>query len=217
MRLVGISDTHLRHLRYDIDVPPGEILIHAGDAMIEGTELEARAFFQWFGSLPHEHKIFCAGNHDGIFEKYPELARSLVPAGVTYLQDSEVTIAGLRIYGSPWTPEFMNWAFNLPRGEALKRKWARIPAGLDVLVTHGPPWGILDQVLGEHAHLGCADLRDAVLRAKPRLHVFGHIHTGHGQLVHQGATRFANVAICDERYAPSFPATVIELEARKGP
>lgn len=217
MRIVALSDTHLRHLKHEIEVPPGDILIHAGDAMIEGTELEARAFFNWFGAFPHRHKVYVAGNHDVIFEKDPNLARSLVPAGITYLEDSEVTIDGLRIYGSPWTPEFMNWAFNLRRGAPIRKMWDLIPTGLDVLVTHGPPKYVLDQVVGRpDEHLGCLDLRNAIHKKQPRVHVFGHIHTGHG-ILDLLKTKCMNVAICDESYTPVFPATVIELEARKGP
>lgn len=215
--IVAISDTHLQHLRYPIEVPDGDILIHAGDAMIEGTELEARAFFTWFGALPHRRKIFVAGNHDTVFEKCPGAALGLVPESVTYLEDSEVTIDGLRIYGSPWTPEFMNWAFNVRRGRPIQKKWDLIPAGLDILITHGPPMGILDRVWGQEEHLGCRELRDTVRRVKPRVHLFGHIHSGHGKMVYDSIVLCANVAICDEAYRPTYPATVIEIEARKGP
>lgn len=215
--IVAISDTHLRHLRTPIEIPAGDILIHAGDAMIQGTELEARAFFHWFGTLPHARKIYVAGNHDTIFEKRPEDARALIPEGVTYLQDSEVVINGLRIYGAPWTPEFMNWAFNVRRGAPIQKKWDLIPTGLDILVTHGPPMGVLDRVYGEEEHLGCRELRDTVRRVKPKVHLFGHIHSGHGKMAYDSGTLCANVAICDESYRPAYPATVIELEARKGP
>ena len=214
LRLVALSDTHLRHIRHEIKVPPGDILIHAGDAMLEGTELEARAFFNWFGELPHRRKVYVAGNHDVIFQKNPTLARKLVPRGVDYLEDSEVSIDGLRIYGSPWQPEFCDWAFNLPRGDALRSKWNLIPDGIDILVTHGPPMGVLDMNM-EGEHVGCQDLRKAVNRVKPRLHIFGHIHCGHGQVTWDG-THFINAAICDERYGPSYPSTVMDLEARKG-
>lgn len=217
LRLVALSDTHLRHIRHEIHVPPGDILIHAGDAMIEGTELEAQAFFQWFGALPHRHKVYIAGNHDWIFQKDPELARSLVPAGVTYLEDSEAVVAGLRFYGSPWSPEFMDWAFNLPRGPKLRDKWKRIPTGLDVLVTHTPPKYTLDRVIGRpDEYLGCADLRQAVEQKKPRVHVFGHIHTGHGTMEREG-TKFVNGAICDEAYHPRFQPIEFDLEPLKGP
>lgn len=209
MIIVCMSDTHLRHTKALIDVPLGDILIHAGDAAIEGTELELMEFFDWFASLPHPHKIYVAGNHDCLFEKDPERARSLVPAGVTYLEDSGVLINGLSIWGSPWQPEFYNWAFNLPRGSRLKEKWDLIPSGTDILVTHGPPMGALD-MNGEREFVGCADLRDAVDRVRPKLHVFGHIHSSYGKVT-WGGTTFVNASVCDEAYRPFHRPIVVEV------
>lgn len=124
----------------------------------------------------------------------------------TYLQDGRADLAGISIYGSPWQPEYGGWAFNLPRGPALAEVWSRIPAGLDVVVTHGPPMGIGDRSpTGGRA--GCADLRDRIVAARPRLHLFGHIHQDGGAWRH-GATMFANVTTWEcER-----PPTVIDLE-----
>jgi D,D-heptose 1,7-bisphosphate phosphatase len=140
---------------------------------------------------------------------YPDLlaaARALV-AAFTYLEDAEATIAGLRFYGSPWQPAFNDWAFNLPRGAPLAAVWSRIPTGLDVLVTHGPPAGIGDEgPVGGRA--GCADLFDRVREVTPRLHMFGHIHQD-GGLWHEGTTTFANVTTWEcER-----GATVIDIES----
>src|SRR5271170_4080000 len=173
-------------------VPDGDILIHAGDATMMGRMNEIAAAGVWMRNLPHKHKIFVAGNHDWMFEKNPTLAVDLFNQGIlgltdkpgsTYLQDSEVTVEGLRIYGSPWQPRFYDWAFNLDRGAAIKAKWDLIPEGLDVLITHGPPMGIHDQItphLGSN-HLGCEELMTAVERVKPKIHVYGHIHGGYGK------------------------------------
>jgi hypothetical protein len=124
--------------------------------------------------------------------------------GVIYLEDNERTVAGLRIYGSPWQPEFYSWAFNLPRGPELKAKWDMIPDGLDILVTHGPPLGHGDMTFGYDGRMpkgsvGCADLKDAVFRAKPKLHIFGHIHSGYG-VTEEGGTKFVNASSCNENY-----------------
>jgi len=203
--IVCISDTHLRH---NFDVPPGDILIHAGDVTSKGTihNNEIDTFLQWFSSLPHKHKIFIAGNHDFVFEKNPREAALYIPDDVIYLQDSEVTVEGLRIYGSPWQPLFHHWAFNLPRGTPIRQKWKLIPKGIDVLITHGPPLGILDHTLDHYdrmgSHVGCRDLRERVRYVKPRLHVFGHIHCGAGLETVDGTT-FINASICDERYVPN--------------
>lgn len=206
MRIVCISDTHLRF----VSVPPGDLLIHAGDATIQGTEQEFRRFFDWFGKLPHTHKVFVAGNHDWIFEKFPDVARSLIPPGVTYLQDELAVVNGLKIYGSPWQPEFMGWAFNLPRGWPMRKKWEVIPEGIDILVTHGPPLGILDFSPFGNEHAGCGDLRQELLRIKPRLHVFGHIHHSYGKL-ELGGIQFANASICDEAYRATRQPILFEL------
>jgi len=143
MKIVLISDTHGEH--NSIQIPSGDVLIHAGDLTPSGKSHEVESAAEWLGSLPHRHKIAIAGNHDLLFESNPTQATSLLrSAGVTYLQDSGVNVGGVSIYGSPWQPEYMHWAFNVRRGE-LRRYWDKIPSKLDVLVTHGPPYGILDQ------------------------------------------------------------------------
>lgn len=209
MRIVCISDTHLSHEAGKIQIPDGDILIHAGDGTLEGSVREIQVFLRWLKGFHHRHKIFIAGNHDRLFEQDPGLARSLVPRSITYLQDEAVVVDGLRIHGSPWQPEFMGWAFNLPRGPRLREKWKRIPEGVDILVTHGPPAGILDQPPhGEH--VGCADLREAVERLQPKLHVFGHVHHGHG-MSKIGATTFVNASVWDESFEPNNAPLVVDL------
>jgi len=220
VRVVFISDTHDLHDRMRVPVPDGDILIHAGDATGRGRMHEIAAAGAWLRNLPHKHKIFIAGNHDWLFENNPTLAMSLLNKGIlgegegqiVYLQDSGTEIEGLKIYGSPWQPRFFDWAFNLDRGDAIKAKWDLIPEGLDILITHGPPMGIQDQispVLGSD-HLGCEELLKAVERVKPKVHVFGHIHGGYGKT--QGVdTLFLNAAICDEAYKPIHEPIVIDL------
>ncbi|MBK8100718.1 MAG: metallophosphatase domain-containing protein [Planctomycetes bacterium] len=206
MRIVCLSDTHGLHDR--IEVPDGDLLIHAGDATGMGTVAQIAAFDQWLLRLPHRHKVVIAGNHDWLFQRDPGLARSLLRSA-TYLQDTAVEIEGFRIHGSPWQPWFWDWAFNLERGPQLAAKWALIPDGIDVLVTHGPPAGILDRTARGEA-VGCADLRTALLRVRPRLHVFGHIHEAYGRHVADGCT-FVNAANCDLQYEPVQPPIVVEL------
>jgi Icc-related predicted phosphoesterase len=208
MRIVCISDTHLSHETVEVKIPDGDLLIHAGDGTLEGSVREIRDFIRWLSQFHHRHKILIAGNHDRVFEKDPVLARSLLSRSITYLQESAVEIEGLKIYGSPWQPEFQGWAFNLPRGPRLREKWRLIPEGVDILVPHGPPMGILDRTPhGEH--VGGADLREAVERVKPKLHVFGHIHHGHG-MVKIGATIFVNASVWDESFEPNNPPWVVD-------
>lgn len=208
--LVLISDTHLAHERGDFDVPEGDILIHAGDATNRGTIEEVLRFRAWFEALPHRHKVFVAGNHDWFFQSRPEEARQALGRSIHYLCDSEITLEGVRIYGSPWQPEFCDWAFNLPRGEALQAKWRQIPAGVDLLVTHGPPRGIGDVIRGGESE-GCDDLLEEVLgRVRPRVHLFGHIHEGYGVVEREGI-QFVNAALVDERYRIANPGIVVEI------
>jgi predicted phosphohydrolase len=206
MKIVAISDTHSRHR--GISVPDGDILIHAGDATMGGRIDEIAEFNRWLGTLPHPVKLFCAGNHDMLFEKAPAFARSMI-TNAAYLQDELIEVMGLRIYASPWQPRFFDWAFNLDRGEPLRRKWEMIPEALGVLVTHGPPFGILDQnPKGESC--GCEELRPVVERLRPRVHIFGHIHQGYGRMEHEGI-KFVNACICDESYRPVNAPVVIEV------
>lgn len=213
MRIVCISDTHLMLDR--IAVPDGDVLIHAGDGMNRGDEMGRYA--EQLSALPHAHKVIIAGNHDWAFQKEPALAKALlaIDKRVIYLQDEETTIDGILFYGSPWQPEFCNWAFNLPRnGEALRHKWSQIPAGVDVLITHGPPFGYCDTVSPRPLSLGCELLRKAVDEKRPRFHVFGHIHDGYGTKS-VGETTFVNASVCTEQYRPINAPIVFELEARK--
>jgi predicted phosphodiesterase len=206
-RLVVMSDTHGQHRA--IAVPEGDVLVHCGDFCTHGKEREAQAFARWFQSLPHRHKVVIAGNHDRCLELDPSLAAALFD-DCTYLCDAAAEVAGLRFYGAPWQPWFLDWAFNLPRGEPLRRKWALIPPQTDVLLTHGPPMEVLDRTFAG-VHAGCEELRAAVARLTPPLHVFGHIHEGFG-VVRHGATLFGNASICDLAYDPTRAPLVFDLE-----
>ena len=135
LTLVLLSDTHGKH--DTLVVPAGDILVHAGDLTDAGSLEELEDVNAYFARLPHRHKLVIAGNHDFCFEREPEEARATLTAA-TYLEDEAVTVEGIRFYGSPWQPWFFDWAFNLPRGEALKEKWALIPPKTDVLITHAP-------------------------------------------------------------------------------
>jgi Icc-related predicted phosphoesterase len=216
VKISFISDTHLRHRQYKIDVPEADLLIHSGDALSIGTEKELVDFAQWFDSLKAKRKIFVAGNHDWVFEKENALARSLLPKDVIYLQDELVEVDGLKIYGSPWQPEFCEWAFNLPRGAPLRKKWEAVPTGIDILVTHGAPLGILDYSSFRSQHVGCADLRQELHRVKPKIHAFGHIHGAYGTTT-WAKTLFVNASLCDEGYVASHSPIVVEMEAGKDP
>ncbi len=207
IRLVLVSDTHDLHRK--VEVPVGDFYLHAGDISMQGRLDDIRRFDAYLATLPHRHKIVIAGNHDFCFERQPEEARALIRNAV-YLQDEATTLEGVKFYGSPWQPWFFDWAFNLPRGEPLREKWQLIPEDVDVLITHGPPQGILDRTdRGEHA--GCEELARRVREVRPRLHVFGHIHEAYGML-RDGETTFANACVCTLGYRAGNAPLVFDLE-----
>jgi Icc-related predicted phosphoesterase len=153
-------------------------------------------FNKYLGSLPHPHKIVVAGNHDFCIADDPKACAAILTKCI-YLQDQTVTIAGIKFYGSPWQPWFHGMAFNLQRGPDIKAKWDLIPEDTDVLITHGAPYGHLDQIQG--VSQGCQDLLTAVERVRPKFHVFGHIHKGAGISKNKNTT-FINASSCDQWY-----------------
>lgn len=191
MKIVCISDTH--NLHKDLKIPDGDILIHAGDMTCVGGIDEIKEFNKWLGTLPHRHKIIIAGNHDLYFEEESFLAKALITNAI-YLNDSGVEIEGLNIWGSPISPNYQSWAFNRERGEAIRKHWEMIPEDTHILITHCPPFGILD-FNDKGKHEGCKDLLEIVQqKTKPYLHIFGHLHDAHGQ-VKIGDTTFVNASI----------------------
>jgi predicted phosphohydrolase len=205
MRLVAVADTHT--FQDDLGaIPDGDMFIHAGDLLRRGTLAELEAVSAWIRSLPHEFKLVIAGNHDWCFMDDRQACLQMLGEGVTYLEDQAALIGGLRFWGSPWQPEYNDWAFNLPRGPALAEKWALIPEDTDVLVTHGPPRGYGDRSsIGRRS--GCADLLPAVHRVRPALHLFGHIHQD-GGFWRAGEVSFANVTTWECQRLP----TVIDID-----
>jgi Icc-related predicted phosphoesterase len=203
MKMTFISDTHGKHEHltskaYNNILGSGDVLVHAGDVSNVGKSHEIKSFLDWFSNTDYKHKIFIAGNHDFGFEQVQEIAPEYKEKGVHYLFDSEVVIDGVKFYGSPWQPEFYDWAFNLPRGEKLAEKWAMIPGNTDILITHGPAYGMLDWV-PSGTQVGCQDLFHRIMEVQPKIHVCGHIHCAYGQKYFNGV-EFLNAAILNERY-----------------
>lgn len=217
MRLVFISDTHT--YQKQIDMPEGDILVHAGDITFTGHYSDLKRFNAWIGKLDFKHKIVIAGNHDLTFQdKYfpnhnvsgdPEKARACL-TNCTYLEDSSVVVEGLKFYGSPWQPWFHDWAFNLMRGDEIKAKWDLIPEDTDILITHGPPYGVGDRLLRSGDLVGCYDLKEAIKRIKPLIHCCGHIHEGYG-VQKLGDTLCINASTCDLYYNPENKPVVVDV------
>jgi len=301
--VVCISDTHGLHLNEKmVDIPPADLIIHAGDMTSTGTLSQLESFVSWFEELPHPNKVFIAGNHDITIDteyyvargckRFHSLESEVDPREFSqqcrrvftsrekscYLEDSAVYIspcpgtsattaatatatatadataatadataatadatAGAKcvhlvsesdssgdsadklcIYGSPWQPEFCDWAFNLERGPDSARVWAKIPANTDVLITHGPPQGYGDFTSSGFA-CGCEDMLAVLkdMQTPPRVHIFGHIHEAYGHWT-DGKTLFINASTCTFLHKPlnkpllfhlpfdkSLPATII--------
>lgn len=201
MKLVCISDTHGDHRK--VDLPDGDVLVHAGDVTAHGTEQDFLDFLEWFDAFPHPHKLFVAGNHDRFLEQCPTLARDHVrKSDVTWLNDSGVSIDGVHFWGSPITLRFHDWSFMRESGRDIGKHWALIPDTTDVLITHGPPHGVLDLVQrrdGSEEQTGCAQLLDTVLKVGPSVHIFGHIHEEYGVYAENGI-EFLNVSTMNQSY-----------------
>lgn len=208
MTLTLISDTHFRHNQ--LELAGGDMLIHAGDLCGHGTEGEALAFMRWFEKQRYKHKIFIAGNHDWFFEEYGKTyIDKIIPKNIHYLNDSGVEIEGLKIWGSPVQPTFLDWAFNRKKGKEINKHWKIIPNDTDILITHGPPFGILDRTTSNY-NAGCEMLLKKVNEIKPKLHVFGHIHEGYG-MVKKGKTIFVNASSVNINYQLVNSPVVLDL------
>ena len=210
-RITFLSDTHGKHKQITSHLPGGDILIHAGDISSMGYPREIKDFCKWFNGIEgYTNKIFIAGNHDWGFINHIDKVNDILEKydDITYLQD-DLYLAGqdetdyndmIKIYGSPWQPEFYNWAFNLPRnGWELWQKWSDIPVDTDILITHGPAYGFVDKVIGRPENLGCELLAERIKTIKPKIHVCGHIHSGRGIIFNDG-TLYINASVLDEQY-----------------
>lgn len=241
MRIVCISDTHSLQDQMLYPIPKGDVLIHSGDISNKGGEIDVTNFVHWFQNIEgFDSKIFIAGNHDFCFEWVNQphhkgdfnwlhhlmSPENLSQSNVTYLEDNELIIESpefsrpIKFYGSPWQPNFYDWAFNLPRmGDEIRSKWLAIPDDTDVLITHGPPQEVRDFVSNWRQgdmNVGCEILRHEIdNRIKPLLHVFGHIHGAYGAALIKD-TLFVNASTCTEQYHPTNKPIIVDLEEIDG-
>lgn len=200
MKFCIISDTHTKHKFIGIEKYEADVLIHCGDISGNGGIQAIEAFLAWFSALDKfKHKIFIAGNHDWLFERANLRAREVVPNNVIYLEDEEVVIDGVKFYGTPVQKHFRNWAFNRDESK-LAQHWQAIPDDTDVLITHSPPYSILDLVPWNNSCEGSPSLyKEVVERIKPSLHLMGHIHEGYGFKIIENTT-FINASCIDGDY-----------------
>jgi Icc-related predicted phosphoesterase len=207
MRFVAISDTHGKH---QFDLPPGDVILHAGDVSSRGLKAEVEGFLDWFSSLDFAYKIFIAGNHDFFFENASQSEiQALIPDNLIYLNDSGVEIDGIKIWGSPIQPWFYDWAFNRQRGPAIQKHWDLIPEDSDIVITHGPVFGIHDRTASGQL-VGCEDLLPVIQRIAPKVHLCGHIHEAYGTK-QVGETLYINASILDLRYTIAHDPVVFDV------
>lgn len=232
LKIVAISDIH-GYL--PCELPEGEVLCICGDIMplhvqndmIESIAWLCREFFPWVEKQPFCKVIFTWGNHDFVGEylatdrhgnhRKPKrvLKKLLAPSKLVLLEDSEFIYKGYRFWGSPWCPELSNWAFYGDHNKLIN-KFSKIPENVDVLLTHAAPridsCGIVQQPGYNYmADFGCQELAEAVLEKKPKVHIFGHIHSGRHNPYIENGTTFINVSLKDEGYEPTYWPTIIEL------
>ena len=181
MNITVISDTHNKH-EY-LDIPLSDVIIHCGD-FSSGGEISTFKFLNWFKTLKNPYKILVAGNHDEYVEKkgkfwFTEYCKNI---GIIYLQDSSVIIDGIKIYGSPYSNTFGNWSF-MKHESTIKDIWDLIEEDSDIVITHGPAYGILDLVNQDilEPNVGSQSLSEK-LKTLPKIkyHLFGHIHEAYG-------------------------------------
>ncbi|HEY3987924.1 MAG TPA: metallophosphatase domain-containing protein [Acidobacteriaceae bacterium] len=203
MRICIVSDTH--QLENELTIPPCEMLLHCGDWSFFGKSVAAMdAFNDWIGEQPARFKVVTCGNHEYPVQADPEGWRRRL-SNATLLLNESVTIEGIKIFGSPITPLY-GGAFGMSNEADREKLYSTIPADTDILMTHGAPQGVLD------ADQGCAALRRTVLRIKPRLHCFGHVHSAYGTLSTK-TTLFVNAAIVDEDFAPTRKPVLLDFKS----
>jgi len=221
MRFVCTSDTHTYQNK--LTLPEGDVLLCAGDITFTGHFPDLIKFNKWLGEQDYAYKIFIAGNHDKTFQSHASYAESLINNGI-YLRDEMTEVEGIKIWGAPWQPTFGHgWAFNEDRC-LIKAKWDLIPNETDILITHGPPLGHGDEVKASYSSnkgekVGCYDLKEALKRVKPKVHVFGHIHEGYGitRLKHEEHTiHCINASLCTEHYSPINKPIVFDYDKETG-
>jgi Icc-related predicted phosphoesterase len=198
MKVVCISDTHGQHEH--LIIPNGKMIVHTGDFTNNGSERKTDEFLLWYSNLPHQYKLLIAGNHDWYpYTRAEEFRKKCHTLGIIYLEDSYITIEGIKFYGTPWVPRFFDWAF-MEEDYDLVPIYNKIPDDTQVLLTHGPAFGVLDAV--PRGHVGSSAL-SAKLYDHPSIthHIFGHIHESAGKLRLKNYTAL-NAACVDHKYNP---------------
>lgn len=211
MRITAVSDLHGFYPK----LPGGDLLIVAGD--LTANDKDYGSFQMWLFQQGYRKIVVIAGNHDGFLEKEPDT----FDHPICYLCDSGTEFEGVKIWGTPWTPEFLNWHFMKKRGQEMRKVWDKVPRDTDILICHGPPYGVLDKIdkFGcgvAQESVGCEELRLKLYGGtlKPKLVVFGHVHEGYGtcEMLDYPGVKFVNASIMNEHYEPVNKPITIDME-----
>ena len=214
MKICFMSDLHGKYKQIDQDKIKGHILIVCGDSFAQGiSEKELIDFNIWLGKTKPRHRILIWGNHDTIAERHPAYAKSLITNAIV-LCDEGVEIDGVKIWGTPYSPQFGRWSFMRDdRDNDLGRHFGLIPDNIDILVTHSPPFGILDEnVYGDKC--GSIMLLNKIIKNPPKINAFGHIHEAHGQYSNNN-TQFINCSLLNEHYLLVRYPVIIDFKKNK--
>jgi Icc-related predicted phosphoesterase len=211
--IIAVSDTHCN----EPELPEGRILVHAGDFTIAGNRKETENAMRWLGrqAKKFDYVVCIPGNHDWFFyHAGARVSRQFIQdysgaENIIYLVDEGTQLGQYYFWGSPWQPEFCNWAWNAKRGAEIKKYWDMIPTNTDILITHGPPKNILDWVGKDR--VGCEELAVAVTRLRPKLHIFGHIHSAAGNTATTMYTQHCNAALVDETYRLAHAPLILDI------
>lgn len=227
IRFVLISDTHTMHNK--IAMPEGDVLLHTGDFTFMGLKHKVECFNKWLASLPYEHKVVIAGNHEFTFDlgiefqvknmlsKSPDYDPTLphkdiknVLQDCIYLEDEEIELYGYKIYGTPWQYIFHKGAFQREEEERVKI-FSKIPEDVDILMTHTPPSGVLDLLYDGKSHVGDTALKTVLDKRNFLINCFGHIHEDYGALCDEKGRIFVNSSALDENYRVKHKPVVFDL------
>lgn len=222
MKIGLLSDTHCQHA--SVLIPRGlDMIIHAGDFADSKSpvlnEHEVHNFIDWYTSLNIKYKILIAGNHDTALEAGLIKSKYIKSKGIYFLQDDTIIIEDIKIFGSPYTPNFgKHWAFNVDRSKLYKH-WNLIEENTDIVITHGPPMGMLDITNNDGCNFqaGCKSLMRTMLKIQPQYHIFGHLHDepyiyNNGiKTIDNCKTQFMNVSILDLKHNIVNKLKIIEI------
>ena len=220
MKLAVISDVHCKWQK--LQIPEVDLLISCGDYSFKGESWVVKDYHKWLNKQPAKHIISVQGNHELWVEKNFNEAKMIATEAcprVHFIEEGLVEIDGIKIWCSAYTPWFHDWAYNVHRGAEMKKHWDKVPDDVNIMAVHGPPYGILDELVyvdgtpkGEF--VGCADLYNRLKELKELdLMFFGHIHGAFGEK-HLDGVSYYNASICDEGYLPTNPITVVEYDKK---